>query len=79
MTSDVIKEVEKYFRERYDFEEANHDKLTGFNNVKKYLAKIMKVKGKDIQAAYRRWKEINSGEEDNSIVIDEIVNNIIKK
>jgi hypothetical protein len=75
------KEIERYFKARYDFEEATKDQRGGLNDVKKTLSKVMQVKPRTLNDAYKSWKKKCSGEteEDDTAEVTLIVSAVIEK
>jgi hypothetical protein len=74
------KEVEKYFKARYSFEDDTKTLRGGLNDTKKSLSKVMQVKPKTLNDAFKSWKKKIEGsdEEDDSAEVLEIVEAINK-
>lgn len=72
-------ELLKYFKTRYDFEESTKTSRGGLNDFKKRLSKVMQIKPKDVNEAYKMWKQKCEGEdiEDNSAIVLEIVEAVL--
>jgi hypothetical protein len=71
----VKKQVEDYFRSRYDFEDRVKVERSGYTDLKKTIAQVLDVKPKDVNDAYREWKKQRTGE-DNSDIVVEIVESL---
>lgn len=71
----IKKDLVEYFRSRYDFEDRVKDERSGYNDLKKRIADVLKVKPKAINKSYLKWKAKKLSD-DTEDISDEIVESV---